>query len=405
MTLRVLVITPVYYPEVGGGALATYLITDVLARTGQLRLTVLTGVRNPERVNGVNYIYDPLIKLINKRYFLPSLLAKRYQKILKRHDIIYVAYAFPFVPLGKAYGKKVIVHLHDYRPISLNGVVLAGTKGSSSFRLIKDSFNIRLMQKKGVKDLARNVLNIPYTLQMRRWVSMADTILAVSKRHAEILSKYMPECRNKIRVLYNPLPNLPKFEKKLEEAPTFLYCGGDSYVKGFHILIEVLKALGENKQTHFKLILTNKYSQESLGILNKLKRRYNLDIEVHGMVEYSDLVKLHSRAWALLFPSIWEEPLPYTVMEALLAGTLPLAFKVGGVSEIVEKTCAEDFLIPPNMHKRLLEAIETIASYDKRHFEKYFTHNLVNNSSISVKFSEQKLLKDFLDILLTFQAT
>ncbi|MEM4488729.1 MAG: glycosyltransferase family 4 protein [Desulfurococcaceae archaeon] len=405
MTVKMLVVTPVYHPEVGGGALATYLITDVLARTGQLRLTVLTGVKNPERVNGVNYIYDPLIKLINKRYFLPSLLAKRYQKILKKHDIIYVAYAFPFVPLGKAYGKKVIVHLHDYRPISLNGIVLAGTKGSSSFRLIKDSFTIRLMQKKGVKDLARNVLNIPYTLQMRRWVSMADTILAVSKRHAEILSKYMPECRNKIRVLYNPLPNLPKFEKKLEEAPTFLYCGGDSYVKGFHILIEALKALGENKQTHFKLILTNKYSQESLGILNKLKRRYNLDIEVHGMVEYSDLVKLHSRAWALLFPSIWEEPLPYTVMEALLAGTLPLAFKVGGISEIVEKTCAEDFLIPPNMHKKLLEAIETIASYDKRHFEKYFTHNLVNNSSISVKFSEQKLLKDFLDILLTFQAT
>ncbi|MEM3941927.1 MAG: glycosyltransferase, partial [Candidatus Bathyarchaeia archaeon] len=99
------------------------------------------------------------------------------------------------------------------------------------------------------------------------------------------------------------------------------------------------------------------------------------------------------------------EPLPYTIMEALLTGTLPVASKVGGVPEIVEKTCAEDFLIPPNMHERLLEAIETITGYDKRHFEKYFIHNLVNNSSISIKFSEQKLLKDFLDILLTFQAT
>jgi len=405
MVVQVLVITPVYYPEVGGGALATYLITGLLARTSKLKLTVLTGVKDSKRVSGVNYIYDPLLKLMNKQYFPASLLAKRYQKILKKHDIIYVMYAFPLIPLGKAYGKKVIVHLHDYRPISPDGVVLAGNKRSSSFRLFKDSFTVRLMQKKGVKDLTRNVLNIPYTLQVRKWVDMADTILAVSKRHAEILSRYMPECRNRIRVLYNPLPKLPEFRKKLEEAPTFLYCGGDSYVKGFHILIEALKALGEKKQTHFKLILTNKYSQESLSILNKLKRRYNLDIEVHGMVEYSDLVKLHSRAWALLFPSIWEEPLPYTVMEALLAGTLPLAFKVGGVPEIVEKTCAEDFLIPPNMHKRLLEAIETIASYDKRHFEKYFTHNLVNNSSISVKFSEQKLLKDFLDILLIFQTT
>ncbi|MEM0216718.1 MAG: hypothetical protein QW612_04160 [Candidatus Bathyarchaeia archaeon] len=97
-----------YYPEVGGGALATYLITDLLAKTSQLRLTVLTGVRNPERVNGVNYIYDPLIKLINKRYFLPSLLAKRYQKILKNTINTYLR------------------------------VVFAETKGPSNFSLLND---------------------------------------------------------------------------------------------------------------------------------------------------------------------------------------------------------------------------------------------------------------------------
>ena len=105
MVVQVLVITPVYYPEVGGGALATYLITGLLARTGQLRLTVLTGVRNPERVNGVNYIYDPLIKLINKRHFLPSLLAKRYRKILKEHD----QYLFIGLFLQKLKGRVTLV--------------------------------------------------------------------------------------------------------------------------------------------------------------------------------------------------------------------------------------------------------------------------------------------------------
>lgn len=398
-----LIVTPVYPPEVGGGALATYLITDLLAKTSRLKLTVLTGVKDPRMVNGVKYFYDPLLKLMDKLYLPPSLLAKRYRSILEINDVVYIVYAFPFVPLAKMYGKKVIVHLHDYRPISPSATVLAGSDGFSPLDLLKEAFTISLMRKRGIKALVKNIVNVPYTLQIRRWVCMAETILAVSKRHAEILSKYMPECKNKIRVSYNPLPKFPRracaLEKKLEKIPTFLYCGGDSYIKGFHILIKVLKMLGERKQTRFKLILTGKYSQESLSIINQLKRRYNLNIEVRGVIEQDDLIKLYLGAWALLFPSIWEEPLPYVILEALLMGALPIAFKVGGVPEIVKKTCVEDFLIPPNMHKKILDAIETIASYDEYNFERCFTRNLTNDS-ISVRFDEQKLLEDFLDILL-----
>ncbi|MEM4619570.1 MAG: glycosyltransferase family 4 protein [Desulfurococcaceae archaeon] len=399
MVIKVLVVTPVYHPEVGGGALATYLITDLLARTGQLRLTVLTGAKNPKIVSGVKYIYDPLMKLINKHYFPPSLLAKRYQKILREHDIIYVVYAFPFIPLGKAYGKKVIVHLHDYRPISLNGVVLAGARGSNSFSLLMDSFIVKLIQKSGIADLAKNVLNIPYTLQVRGWVSMADTILAVSKRHAEILSKYMPECKGKIKVLYNPLPKFPKFEKRLENVPTFLYCGGDSYIKGFHILIKALKIIGEKKHTRIKFVLTGKYSQKSLNIINKLKKRYNLDIKALGIVEYNDLMRLNSKSWALLFPSIWEEPLPYAIIESLIIGTIPIASKVGGVTEIIESTRARDFLFNPWRFDELVQKIEIIMSYDRDNLEKKLSLELACEfQNIYNKFCNQKLCdRIFLD--------
>ncbi|MEM1660994.1 MAG: glycosyltransferase family 4 protein [Candidatus Bathyarchaeia archaeon] len=399
MVIKVLVATPVYYPEVGGGALATYLITDLLARSGQLKLTVLTGVKNPKMVSGVNYIYDPLMKLINKQYFSPLMLAKRYQKILKEHDIIYVVYAFPFIPLGKAYGKKVIVHLHDYRPISLNGVVLAGTGGSSDFRLLMDSFNVKLIQKSGIVDLIKNVMNIPYTLQVRRWVCMGDTVIAVSRRHAEILSKYMPECKGKIRVLYNPPPKLPKFEKKLENVPTFLYCGGDSYIKGFHILIKALKIIGEKKHTRIKFVLTGRYSQKSLNIINRLKKRYNLDIKVLGIVEYNDLAKLHSKAWALLFPSIWEEPLPYAIIESLVNGTIPIASKVGGVTEIIESTRAKDFLFNPWGFDELVQKIEIIMNYAEDNLEKKLSLELAREfQNIYNKFCNQRLYdRIFLD--------
>ncbi|MEM1646537.1 MAG: hypothetical protein QXL96_11925, partial [Ignisphaera sp.] len=212
MTVKILAVTPGYYPEVGGTALATYLITDLLAKDERIHLTVLTGVKNPKRINGVKYIYDPLLKRIDKRYIPVSQLNRRYGDIIKSNDIVYIVNAFPLIPVAKRFGKKVIVHLHDYRPISPSAVVLAGKTNLSNLGLLKEGFYTLLIQRRGVKGLIKNILNVPYTLQIRRWVCMADTILAVSRRHVEILSKYMPECKNKIKVLYNPIPKFPQFE-------------------------------------------------------------------------------------------------------------------------------------------------------------------------------------------------
>ncbi|MEM2613270.1 MAG: glycosyltransferase family 4 protein [Nitrososphaerota archaeon] len=368
-----------------------------MARTSKLRLTVLTGVKDSKRVSGVNYIYDPLLKLMNKQYFPTSLLAKRYQKILKKHDIIYVVYAFPLIPLGKAYGKKVIVHLHDYRPISPDGVILAGTKGSGSFRLFKDSFTIRLMQKKGVKDLTRNVLNIPYTLQVRKWVGMADIILAVSKRHAEILSNYMPECKYRIKVQYNPLPCFQAVRKNLCSTPTFLYVGGENYLKGFYVLIRSIKDVVKSYKAKF--FLAGSYRKESLRTINMLNRTFGEKIHVLGKISYEKVFDFNKKSWALLFPSIIEEPLPYAVLESLTVGTLPVASKVGGVVEIVEETCAKDFLIAPRESGELSEAMRRIImNYSKDHFEN-FVYTLSNEfrEKFHTMFNKQELLRYFLD--------
>lgn len=38
----------------------------------------------------------------------------------------------------------------------------------------------------------------------------------------------------------------------------------------------------------------------------------------------------------MLFLSIWEELLPYAMVEAIMSRTLPIASKVGGIPEVVE---------------------------------------------------------------------
>lgn len=393
--VKMLAITPMYLPEVGGGALASHLIIDLLAKANNLTITVLTRVQNPEKVKGVSYYYDPFLRLVNKRYIPPSCLTKRYQKIIEKHDVVYIAYAFPLIPVAKKFGKKTIVHLHDYRPISPSATILAGSESLSSFELLKEDFIVNLLQKRGLKHLHRNMLNVAYTMLIRQWVSMADCILAVSKRHAKLISKYMPECRSKIRVQYNPLPPVPNIKKNLDSTPTFLYVGGDSYVKGFHILLQSMKqTVKEN--TPVKFILANHYGKNALRAVGKLNRLYGEKIKVVGKISREQLLKIHERAWALLFPSICEEPLPYAVLESMTVGTLPIASNVGGVPEIVEGTCAERFLFSPLMPKKLLEHIHASMDCSSKFWQKSLLPELLNDFKRNqYKYGELDLLKYF----------
>ena len=399
MSVKVLAILPTYYPEVGGGALASHLIIKLLSQSREAQITVLTGARNPEKAEGVNYYYDPLLKLIDKLYVPPHVLLSRYGNVLKKHDVVYITYAYPLIPIAKKLGKRVVAHLHDYRPISPSGFVLAGSDNRNLFHLLKEGLAINILEK-GIRRLSKEVLNLAYTSLVRKWTCMADVILAVSKRHAEILLKYMPECKDKVRVMYNPVPPIPKIRKNINITPTFLYVGGDNLLKGFHVLLKSIERIVK-QNTPVKFIFTNRYGKKALQAIDKLNKLCGNKIEVKGVIKKERLLKLHEKTWALLFPSISEEPMPYAVMEALIAGTLPIATRVGGIPEIVENTLADKFLIAPYSSWELAEAINTVASYDV----KYVTNTLNELlSSFDEKrkkiFDPQKIVEDLTAILI-----
>jgi glycosyltransferase involved in cell wall biosynthesis len=100
--------------------------------------------------------------------------------------------------------------------------------------------------------------------------------------------------------------------------------------------------------------------------LKTLANKYeNLRIDVVGRVEYHELIKLREKAWALVFPSIWEEPLPYAVVEAMALGTIPIASKVGGVPEIIGDCPAKKFLFKPGDANDLIEKLKILALQSK----------------------------------------
>ena len=291
---------------------------------------------------------------------------QRFRRVLYQSDFVYVPrFAYSVVPYAKKIGKRVAIHLHDYAPMS-NAISVLAPYEQHKHRVVLD--DIFILCKTRVSYCVGATILWWLPKLARKWVSQADKIICVSKRQAEIIADQAPELRSKIEVVYNPLlPEIINTEprKELDDTPTFLYVGGDSYIKGFHTLLKAMKELGK-QGIKARFILTNRYSHESIKILNTLTNKYkNLRINVVGRIEYHELIKLHKKAWALVFPSIWEEPLPYAVVEAMALGTIPVASSVGGVPETIGNCSVKKFLFKPGDVNDLIEKLKILASQSK----------------------------------------
>jgi len=356
---KVLFVTEQYWPEGGGGILATHLITKILAQHG-FKVTIATGTDRPSHIEGVEYLTIPHLKSRNKVklwLYLASLeRTSSFKKMLEDVDVLYIPrYCYPLIPLAKHFGKKVIVHLHDYQPIAYNAAILhhcQNGQGSYPLHSVRENIKYELMEHRDLLRAAASTLLLPSNTLTSLWLKEADEVVCVSKKQAQIISGKL---NIHAKVIYNPLPETPLVIKKVN-APSFLYTSGTSYLKGVHILLEASKRLlrrnGAAKFVVTKGLLT--LWQRMLG--DTLADAY----QIQGLIRYQELHRLHSSTLALIFPSIWEEPLPYAVSEAMLHGTIPIASKVGGVPEIVQGSLAEKMLFQAGNVEELVDKMEAI---------------------------------------------
>ena len=91
-------------------------------------------------------------------------------------------------------------------------------------------------------------------------------------------------------------------------------------------------------------------------------RSERIEIEIYRRIPHEKLKDIHKTSWGLLFPSIGEEPLPYAVVESMIAGSIPIAARVGGVPEIVGETYTERFLFRPGSVEEFVSRIEEVIS-------------------------------------------
>lgn len=156
--------------------------------------------------------------------------------------------------------------------------------------------------------------------------------------------------------------------------------------KGFHLLLAALQQLSETKQQQIEIVIfgaSQPSNPPDFGFKTYYLGKLHDDIS---------LSLVYAAADVFVAPSI-EDNLPNTVMEALACGTPCVAFKIGGMSDLIEhQICG--YLAQPFVVEDFAQGISWILENPERHHqlrknarnkvEKNFTFSIQSNRYLDI---------------------
>jgi len=151
-------------------------------------------------------------------------------------------------------------------------------------------------------------------------VNSIDFFIAVSRATRDIVVSHLPEVRDKIEVVYNPVAHRPwRYVSSFSDEPGdyMLYAGGANPVKGPHILLNALKIL-LNEGIDIRLYMTGALN----SWLEGLARRLGVEgwVRFLGRLPDAEYFSMMAKAKVTVLPSIWPEPFGLVAAESISLG-------------------------------------------------------------------------------------
>ncbi|MEO6849185.1 MAG: glycosyltransferase family 1 protein [Mucilaginibacter sp.] len=168
--------------------------------------------------------------------------------------------------------------------------------------------------------------------KLRKFISYCDRVVTISEFVARDILKYIPEVKDKLRVIYNGADKLqvtenhtPAYQPKKE----FLFTIGLlSPQKGFHLLPALLKG------NDYELVISGIETPHKAKILEEVKKHNCEDrVSITGPVTDDDKAWYYKNCSAFLFPSI-AEGFGLPVIEAMHFGKPVFLSKYTSLPEI-----------------------------------------------------------------------
>jgi glycosyltransferase involved in cell wall biosynthesis len=333
-----------FYPYGSGAELATYLYAELLSQSG-FNVTVITNSFSEKTTTSVNknlVVYRlPLFRgNISNKYSilmrLDILLSSFLRRLIKWSDLVYVPrFWYSAIPLAKACKKPVIAHLHDYVPVCplSNNYDVSKAKVCNSNPFYCNPKCICTFEKMQNRDRGESMLSIGFNCIFGRnyykLIRLSDAVICVSKSQRDMIVEKDQSLRDRVSVVYNPLPESKHIGV---EGDDFGYYGGPSFLKGFHTLYEAIVRVNSDHQRRVRIHAT-KFLNSNKVLVKSLSK---WGFVVHGKLGTDEYAKIYSMVRSVIVPSVWPEPWPYVVVEAIIQGRYLIASDVGGIPEQIQ---------------------------------------------------------------------
>ena len=159
---------------------------------------------------------------------------------------------------------------------------------------------------------------------------MAEKIIVLSENWKDGILKDFKYDTNKVKVIYNPCPNvLPKMIKECEKY--ILYAGTLNERKGYKDLIKAFSKIAYN-YPDWKLVLAGNGEVENGKVLAKKYKIYS-QVVFKGWVFAEEKQKIFNEASIFCLPS-YAEGFPMAVLDAWAYGLPVISTPVGGIPDV-----------------------------------------------------------------------
>ncbi|MFH1822311.1 MAG: glycosyltransferase family 4 protein [Patescibacteria group bacterium] len=264
-------------------------------------------------------------------------------KVLKKHNI------------------PVVMTLHDYKLICPNAMLF--TNGKVCHRCLGGKYYNCFLNRCNHNSILKSFIGMTEAYLNNKCLKSYKQInlfISPSQYLKNIYLKF-GFSEEKIFVIPNFIDQ-SKFKIKNEKTENYLlYFGRLSKEKGIDTLIEAmaklntdlkLKIVGEGTEfENYELRIKN------YGLSNK--------VQLTGAKYGDDLMDLVKNAKAVIIPSIWEENMPYSLLESLAYGKVLIASAIGGIKEII-KDNKNGLLFKPKDSSDLAKKIVKLGKIDTK---------------------------------------
>lgn len=259
--------------------------------------------------------------------------AEKFEKVLKRFkpDVIHVHNIYHHIspsilPVARKYNIPVVMSVHDYKLINPNYVLYdhgeiceRDNLGAILHRCIKNSYAATIA----------DVLEMTVHRMLGVYESVAKFIVPTTFVKRKLVERGVDVWKIETVPLMVEQKNIKTKEHKNMDS-YILYAGRLMEEKGIYLLLEVAKKLPE---INFKIAGTG---PELRNVELRIKDEELSNIELLGFVEKDKLEQIIAQARLVVVPSLWYEPSPLAVLEAMSAGKVVVATQIGGIANLID---------------------------------------------------------------------